>query len=231
MKLLTKLTLVLGCTGLSIYAQAAPKAITAMASPATTYSFFTVNTSKIPNGSTFASIQASLQAQLDLNSPKLTACWVTGDANRTAINCGNGAMQLETNEAYTYNIGTSIAPYPLPTKELKAAILESQVSNFISSVLGTAGDLTGRVVNIHFKQRVAQFGMIVDSGQANAPSITGLQFVINHQTVPVQSLTGGAPNFVGIEDKAGFTDLTIIASGSSRAWVADQLAFVPLSAF
>jgi hypothetical protein len=210
--------------------QAAPTLISAMGTSATTYSLFAINTKKLPFGTSPTQVQNLLQAQLDLATPKLTGCWVTGDLNRSPVNCGNGAMQFGSTDFYTYNLGTTLAPFPLD-KTLKPLILEALGANFITAIPGTIGDPYGRVVNIHFKQRVAQFGMLVDAGQVGAQSINGLQFIVNRQTTPVKPLTAGAPNFVGVEDSAGFTDLTIIASGSTRAWVADQFSFVPLSAF
>lgn len=249
MKFLTHLPLLLFCTGLSLTAEAAPININALSTtaPATTYTFFkvTVDTAKFPAWKTATQVQTALQA--DLTTKNLTACYIAGDLNTTGINCGNGAMQLATNEAYTYNIPIPALPaFILPnitataidpksgksvTNSLANVLTLGQVSNFLASVGAATGDLTGRVINIHFKQRVAQFGMQVSAGQALAPSVTGIQFVVNHQTTPVKAVTGGIANFVGVEDKAGFTDLTIIASGSTRSWVADYLSFVPLSAF
>ena len=233
---------------LGLNVQAAPINITALSAtaPATTYTFIKVNVdiAKFPAWKTAFQVLTALQT--DLTANKLTACNIAGDLNRTGIDCGNGDMKLATNEAYTYNVAGAVPPYVIPN--ITATVLDpkngktvintladvltlGQVSNFFASTPGVPGDLTGRVINIHFKQRVAQFSMQVSAGQALAPSVTGIQFMVNHQLTPVQAVTGGVANFVGIEDKAGFTDLTIIASGSTRAWVADYLAFVPLSAF
>jgi hypothetical protein len=207
--------------------QAAPKVISAMVGAATTYSFFQVDTNKL-KGRTVTDVQAALQLQLD--TAGLTACWVAGDLNATNINCGNGAMRFGNTEFYTYNLETRIAGFPLD-KTMQVVIREAQGVNFISPNGAVLGDTTGRVVRIHFKQRVARFGMLVDAGAATAPSVNGIQFFVNRQSTQVQPLTAGAPQFVGVEDSAGFTDVTIIASGTPRAWIADQFAFVPLAAF
>jgi hypothetical protein len=231
MKIIKIVGLAFCCAGLSTTVQAAPKFIPAMAASATTYSLYAVNTKKIPAGTTIVQVQNSLQAQLDLATPKLTACWVTGDLNRSPINCGNGALQFGSTDFYSYNFPVlTLGLFPLD-KTLRPVILEALGANFISATVGVPGDTVGRVVNVHFNQRVAQFGMLVDAGQVGAQSINGLQFIVNRQATPVKALTAGAPVFVGVEDGAGFTDLTIIASGSTRSWVADKFAFVPLSAF
>ena len=227
MKILKLFALPVVCLWLGSPAQAAPRVISAMAGAATTYSFFNVDANKL-KGRTVAEVQNALQLQLD--SAGLTACWVTGDLNATNINCGNGAMRFGNTELYTYNLETRIPGFPLD-KEMKVVIREAQGVNFISPNGTVLGDTTGRVVRIHFKQRVERFGMLVDAGAATAPSVNGIQFIVNRQSTPVQPLTAGAPQFVGVEDSAGFTDVTIVASGTPRAWIADQFAFVPLAAF
>ena len=244
MKNLKRISLAVLCAGLSYQVQAAPKLISAMGKAATTYSLFVVDTAKtLKAGFTVAQAQTALQTELDLNTiaPKLTACFVTGDLNITPVNCGNGAIQFRNADFYTYNIPSNIPVYPL-SKALKSLFLETQGANFLSSstnALGQIipGDTTGRVVNVHFKQRVAQFGMLVDAGQVGAPSVSGIQFLVNRQTTPIQVLRGGIPTLVGVEDTAGFTDVTLITSGEigstteARAWIADHFAFVPLAAF
>ncbi|MFZ2407421.1 MAG: hypothetical protein WAW41_19975 [Methylobacter sp.] len=206
-------------------AQAAPRAISVMAGGATTYSFFMVDAKRL-NGRTVAQLQNELQQQLDSNSTGLTACWVTGDLNATNINCGNGAMRFGNTELYTYNLETNIAGVAFV---LDRAIREAQGANFISPNVTVPGDTTGRVVRIHFNRRVAQFGMLVDAGAATAPSVNAIQFIVNQQTIPIQPLVPGTANFVGVEDPQGFSDVTIIASGTPRAWIADQFSYVPLA--
>ena len=244
MKNLKLISLAVVCAGLSSQAQAAPTLISAMGNGATTYSMFVVDVAKaLKNGFTVAQAQIALQTELDLNTtaPKLTACYVAGDLNITPVNCGNGEMQFRNADFYTYNIPSNIPIYPI-SKTLNPLFLKTQGANFLSSTTNAAGqiipgDTAGRVVNVHFKQRVAQFGMLVDAGQAGAPSVSGIQFLVNRQTTSKQMLTGGIPNFVGVEDAAGFADVTIITSGEigstteARAWIADHFSFVPLAAF
>ncbi len=220
-------------TGIAIYiglaaaAQAAPKVISTLGIAATAYSFFTVDTNKL-KGRTVLQVQTELQQQLDVNATGLTACWVAGDLNTTNINCGNGAMRFGNAELYTYNLETNIPGVPFA---LDKAVGEAQGTNFITPNGTVLGDSTGRVVRIHFNKRVAQFGMLVDGGVAASPTLNGIQFVVNQQTTPIRTITAGAPQFVGVEDSGGFTDVTIIASGTPRAWIADHFSFVPLSAF
>jgi len=249
MNKLKRLSLAVVCAGLSYQVQATPTVLQTMGSSAVTYSFFTVKNP--PAGVSIPTIQNLLQNNLNAStaSTKLTACWVSGDSNVTPINCGNGAMQFGNADMYTYNgasniPGFSVSKAPLVVSDPKSdtldqVILSSKGTNFVVGTVGipNSGDVVGRVVNIHFNQRVAQFGMLVDGGQLDAPSAKGIQFLVNHQSTSVQSLTNGVPTFVGVEDKAGFTDITIIASGEtgttsdSRAWIADQFSFVPMSAF
>ena len=244
MKNLKLIGLAVVCAGLSSQAQAAPNLISAMGNGATTYSMFVVDVAKaLKAGFSVAQAQSALQTELDLNTtaPKLTACYVAGDLNITPVNCGNGAIQFRNADFYTYNIPSNIKIYPM-SKTLNPLFLETQGANFLSSTTNAVGqiipgDTIGRVVNVHFKQRVAQFGMLVDAGQAGAPSVSGIQFLVNRQTTQVQTLTGGVPTFAGVEDAAGFTDVTIITSGEigstteARAWIADHFSFVPLAAF
>ncbi|MCX7100015.1 MAG: hypothetical protein NTX38_00595 [Methylobacter sp.] len=250
MKKIKLISLAVVCAGLSSQVQAAPKLIPTMGSAATTYSFFTIQSP--PAGVSALTVQTMLQGELDVSTalPKLTACWVTGDLNVTPVNCGNGAMQFANADLYTYNGASNIPPFnvsnalvvgidPKKGTTLKKLTLTSKGANFRVGTVGVpnSGDTTGRVVNIHFNQRVAQFGMLVDSGQALAPSVSGIQFIVNRQTTLVKPLVAGAATFVGVEDSAGFTDISIIASGDVqsqsgvRAWNADQFAFVPLAKF
>ncbi len=223
-KYLAWIFLVLGQVGAAC---ASPKLITAMGAGSTAYSFFTVDTRKL-RGRTVLQLQTELQAQLDSNGTGLTACWVAGDLNVTNISCGNGAMRFGNTELYTYNLETRIPGVPFL---LDKALGEAQGTNFITPNGTVLGDTTGRVVRIHFNQRVAQFGMLVDGGAATSPTINGMQFIVNRQTTPIQAITAGAPQFVGVEDSSGFTDVTIIASGTPRSWIADHFAFLPLTAF
>lgn len=208
-------------------AQAAPRAIAAMAAGATTYSFFVLDTKRL-NGRTAAQVQNELQQQLDVNGTGLTACWVAGDLNTTNINCGNGAMRLGNTELYTYNLETNLAGVAFT---LDRAVREADIANFITPNGTVAGDTTGRVVRIRFKQRAAQFGLLVDAGAAAAPSANSIQFIVNRQTISGQTLVPGTANFVGVEDPQGFTEVTIVASGTPRSWIGNEFAFVPLANF
>lgn len=207
--------------------QAAPRGIPAMAAGATAYSFFVMDTKRL-NGRTAETVQNELQQQLDANATGLTACWVAGDLNATNINCGNGALRFGNAELYTYNLETNIPGVPFVTDK---AIREAQGANFVSPNGAVLGDIIGREVRIHFNQRVAQFGMVIDAGAAVAPSVNSVQFIVNQQPVSPQTLVPGTVNFAGVEDPNGFTDVTIISSGMPRSWIADRFAFVPLTAF
>lgn len=213
------------CFAYSSQILAAPTVISTMTGTATAYAFFTVDTGKL-NGRTVSAVQAELQQQLDTNGTGLTACWVTGDLNVTNLSCGNGAMRFGPSEMYTYNLETGIAGVPFAFDK---AIGEAQGANFISPNGVIPGDEFGRVVRIHFKQRVAQFGMLIDSGLA--PSITGVQFIVNNQPTTIKPLQAGVVEFVGVEDKAGFNDVTIIPSGSNRGYIVDHFSYVLLANF
>jgi len=248
MNYLKLMSLALMYAGFVFPLQAAPHLIStignALGTTTTTYSLFAVNTTKtLKLGLTVPQVKALLQTELDasLTLPKITACWVTGDLNISAINCGNGAMQIRNTDMYTYNIPSNIPVFPL-SKAINPMILKAQGANFLAPTTTAtgqiiAGDSTGRVVNIHFNKRMAQFGLLIDSGQAGSPSTNGIQFVVNRQATPVQKLVGGVPVFVGVEDGAGFTDVTLITSGEvgftseTRSWIADHFSFVLLSAF
>ncbi len=222
-------------------ADAAPINIPAVRiTPATkVYSFFTFNASALSRQGLFVAREiqnlTTLLISNDPAVPSITPCEITGDLNVTGVSCGNGAIRFGTNELFTYNTANALPPvtnrFPKGTK-LVNGISQQYGANFLSPNLNgpviIPGDATGRVVRIHFNQRIAQFGLMVDPG---ASSVNGLQFIINRQATPVQTLTAGVPQFVGVEDSAGFTDVTIIASGSPRAWTDDQFSYLTLAAF
>ena len=119
MKTLKLTGLALVCAGLATTADAAPKAILAMDSPATTYSFFTVQT--LPAGVTQLTVRNMVQSELNASTalPKLTACWVSGDSNITAVKCGDkGEMQFGNADFYTYNGASIIPAFPLSKTEV-----------------------------------------------------------------------------------------------------------------
>jgi hypothetical protein len=211
---------------------AAPIAIPAVRiTPATkVYTFFTFDARKLSKlGLTVQQEIDKLTQQListDPAVPSITPCPIATDLNVTGVSCGTGAIRLGTNELFTYNMETLLPPVPV---KLDNGVSEQYGANFLSPNGTFPGDSTGRVVGIHFKQRMAQFGLMIDPGLAG--SVNGIQFIVNRQATPVQPIAAGVPQFVGVEDSAGFTDVTIIASGTPRAWIADQFSYLPLAAF
>jgi hypothetical protein len=163
---------------------------------------------------------------IDPAIPSITPCPIVADLNATGISCGGSAIQFGTNEFFTFNSPTNL---PKITVKLLNGVRNQYGANARSPNGLIPGDPTGRVVRIHFNQRVAQFGLMIDPGVAS--TVSGVQFLVNHQSTPVQQFTAGVPQFVGVEDSAGFTDVTIIPSGSPRTWVADQFSYLPLANF
>lgn len=214
--------------GLSQGVQAAPVMVPTLRSTADTYSLFYVDGTRLKGGSSVAQEQAFLTSQLLALSPVLKPCFTIGDLNPTNIRCGTGTsqMQLGTSELYGYNLETLLVGAPVA---LNRGVRQLWFSNFLAPNLTIPGDSVGRIARIHFTGRMAQFGMLVDPG-LNA-SLNSLQFIVNGQALPPQQFTPGVVQFVGVEDKEGFTDLTIVAGGVTRAFVADKLAFVPLANF
>ncbi len=213
----------------SFNAQATPITITAMkASTATkTYSLFTFDAVKLSkNGLSVPQALANLTAQLAASTnPVITPCQITGDVNVTNISCGNNAMRLGGNEIFTK---TEAGNLPGLTLTLDTGVQIQYSGNFLSPVGLIPGDSTGRVVHVHFNQRMAQFGFVIDSG---GPAINGVQFIVNRQTTPLIALPPLTAQFVGVQDSTGFTDVTIVPSGNPRVWLADQYSYLPLSAF
>ena len=211
---------------------AAPTAITAVrVTPATkVYTLFTFDAVKLSKqGLSIPQAINDLTLQLVSIDPavaSITPCPIAADLNLTGVSCGNGAIQFGTNEFFTFNSPTNL---PKITVKLVNGVRNQYGANARSPNGLIPGDPTGRVVRIHFNQRMAQFGMMIDPGVAG--TLGGVQFMVNHQTTPVQQLTPGVPQFVGIEDSVGFTDVTIIPSVSPRTWVADQFSYLPLANF
>jgi hypothetical protein len=213
-------------------AEAAPITIQSVRTTPTTIvnTFFTFDTVKLSKqGLSVQQEIIKLTQQLisiDPAIPSITPCPIPGDLNATGISCGNAAIRFGANELFTYNTATAL---PKVNVRLDNGVRQQSGANVLSPNGAIPGDSSGRVVRIHFNQRMAQFGLMIDPGLA--PSVNGIQFIVNRQTTPVQSLTAGVPQFVGVEDSAGFSDVTIIASGTPRAWIADQFSYVPLAAF
>jgi hypothetical protein len=214
--------------GLSQGVQAAPVMVPALRSTADTYSLFYIDGARLRGGTSVAQEQAILTAQLAALTPPLKPCFATGDLNATNIRCGSGTtqMQLGISELFGYNLETLLTGVPIT---LDRGVRQLWFSNFLSPNGTIPGDAVGRLARIHFAGRMAQFGMLVDPG-VNA-SLNSIQFIVNGQALPPQPLTSGVVQFVGVEDPQGFTDLTVIAGGVTRAFVADKLAFVPLANF
>lgn len=214
------------CLGLQV--QAAPTMITALRDTANTYSLFYIDGSRLKGGTSVAQEQAILIAQLTALTPPLRPCFASGDLNPTNIRCGSGTtqMQLGISELFGYSLETLLQSVPVA---LDRGVKQLWFSNFLSPNGTIPGDSVGRNARIHFTGRMAQFGMLVDPG-LNA-SLTSIQFIVNGKALPPTPLAAGAVQFVGVEDPQGFTDLTIIAGGVTRSFVADKLAFVPLANF
>jgi hypothetical protein len=218
--------------GMSLSVQAAPVAISAVRSTADTYSLFFVDAKGLRNGRSAAQAMLSLTDQLAVLTPPLKPCFTTGDLNATNIRCGSGSnqMQLGVSEIFSYNLETLLLGVPVT---LERGVRQLMTSNFLSpnqfTIPATPGDSAGRVARIHFTGQMAQFGMLVDPGLFN--SLNTIQFIVNGHALSPVALTGGVVQFVGVEDAQGFTDLTVIASGVTRAFVADKLAFLPLAKF
>ena len=215
-------------TGLCLPVQAAPKMVASLKNVAETYSVFFIDAKVLRKGITVPQAQATLTAQLAALTPPIKPCYTNADLNATNIRCGTGntQMQLGSVELYSYNLETLLPGLPIV---LDKGVHELMVANFVSPNIGIVGDTTGRIAHVHFTGRVAQFGLDVDPGiNASAQSI---QLVVNGQALPPQTLTPGVVQFVGVEDQQGFTDVTIISSSITRAFVADKFAFVPLAKF
>ena len=213
------------CSAVAQSAMATPKTISVVQNTAIKYSFFMVDTAKLPTGLLEQQAQNNLIAQLSTDG--VTPCWVRGDLNSTGISCGD--IRFGNGELYTYNLETNMPP--ITTQVIEKYYRHATGVNFLVSTTGL-GDQFGRIVHIHFNQRMAQFGMYVDAGQVLAPNITGVQFVVNRETTPIQPVPAGPGGaFVGIEDPHGFTDIDVIPVGVTRAFGADQFSVVPMINF
>ena len=188
-----------------------------------------MDTSKIVG--TVAQQTALINYRLGILNPsaKISACLVGADINATGINCGNGLVQFNTYDYYTFtrpfNLQKLPIVYPRGVKEVFGADFKSPVGTI-------PGDSQGRVVHLHFSTPISQFLIHVDSGQPVAPSVSGIQFVVSNGTLKVskpltQTLT--APTqFVGIQRASGFTDVEITPlGGQSQAFAADLYTVVP----
>lgn len=214
--------------GLSLRVQAAPVMVPSLRSTANTYSLFYIDGSRLRGGISVAQEQVFITGQLAALTPPLKPCFASGDLNPTSIRCGTGTtqMQLGISEIFGYSLETLLQPAPIA---LDRGVKQLWFSNFLSPNGTMPGDSVGRNARIHFTGRMAQFGMLVDPGVFT--SLSSIQFIVNGKALAPTPLTAGVVQFVGVEDTQGFTDLTIIAAGVTRSFVADQLAFVPLANF
>jgi hypothetical protein len=209
-------------------AQAAPVMVSALRSPADTYSLFYIDGAKLRGGTSVAEEQIILTDQLAALDPPLKPCFAGRDLNPTSIRCGSGTtqMQLGSSEFFGYDLETLLIGPPIT---LNRGVRQLWFSNFLAPTILGPGDNVGRIASIHFTGRMAQFGMLVDPG-ANA-SLSSIQFIVNDHALSPVALTPGVVQFVGVEDSQGFTDLTIVGAGITRAFVADQFSIVPLANF
>lgn len=227
--------------GLSLPVQAVPVMVPALRSTANTYSIFFINPKQLSGNTSVAQAQIALTNQLAALTPPLKSCFTDIDFNGTNIRCGTGnaQMQLGISEFFGYNRETLLQG--LPSNTLDKSVHKVWASNFLTPPITQPPTPTenGRVARIHFTGRMAQFGMLVDPGRAGAPqlntvllgSLNTIQFIVNGQALPPKPITAGVVQFIGVEDTHGFTDITVIAAGVTRAFVADKLAFVPLANF
>lgn len=214
--------------GLGPLVQAAPVMVAGLRETAETYSLFYIDPKKLRGGLSVAQEQALLTEQLTALTPPLKPCFSSGNLNITNLRCGSGTtqMQLGSGEIYSYNLESLLLAVPIT---LDRGVTPIWFANFLAPDETIPGDNLGRVARIHFTGRMAQFGMLVDPGING--SLSNIQFIVNGQALPPKPMNPGAAQFVGVEDKQGFTDITIIAGGATRAFVADKLAFLPLAKF
>lgn len=225
MQRLTKAIALLGCIAV-IPAEARPVAISAINAGAQVYEFYILDAAKLSKiGLTVGQEFTKLTTQLAPFGIK--PCQIATDLNGTGVSCGDtttGTIRFSSNEFFTYNNGFELPGSPIPANQLDAGVNKRYGSNFLApTVIGDLGT-PGRPFTVHFSHRVAQFGMLVDGPNG---SIGGVQFIVNHQPMPIIPLVANTPTFVGVEDTLGFTDVTVIPSGGqSMTFVADQFSFL-----
>jgi hypothetical protein len=234
--------LVLGTTcGTSSFA--APKLIASSdLKPAnTSYSFFYADPNKVQL--TNAVIVTQLTERLRAAGLNNVPCLISADQNANNLVCGGGAIRFGA-DFFSFNSLTNIPKPDLPftaadkDSGLDTVTLEFGVNGRVP--LLTQPNELPRVVHIRFGQRIAQFGMVFDPFiVTDTPDLQegrvsdGIHFIVNGQTTPIRSFsteTRGNVPFVGVEDPHGFTELTIISSGSGSI-IGDQFTIVPLANF
>lgn len=231
MKMRVFLLAVLGLTG--IPALAAPSAITQASAGVTNYSFFVLKAKKLRD-MTVARGTANLAAALQPYG--VTPCVVESDTN-ASIACGAPSsptfMLPLPGEFFTYDLAFNFHDLP-PIDDRQVFNKDSAYNqvyavNFKSPVGTTPGDTSGRVpIHVRFAVPVSEFSMRVDSGNPLAPASGAIQFEVNGVAIEPQPLAVGAPTFVGVQDPAGFTEVTIIpVGGQSQAFIGDSFSFLP----
>ena len=198
-----------------------PGAISAVQNAATTYVLYYMDTKKV-------SIGQELSLLANLLPYNYSACTVNADLNATPIKCG--IVEFGVNQFYTYSSSNNLTAL---IKDLDQGVKQVYAANFRSPQGLIPGDSAGGVVHVHFTQPVSQFLLHVDAGQAAAPSISGISFVVNgNAATAVQDLNAGTATSVGVELASGFTELDIIPSGGqSQGFIADLFSVVPTSVF
>ena len=189
------------------------------------YALFIIDPKKYPLAASKTQALATLTGQLSGNG--ISPCLVATDINFTPITCGNGLVSLGVNQMYTYTLPINIVHLPI---KFAAGIKQVFASNFRSPVGLIPGDSVGHTVHVHFNKPVMQFAMNIDSGQVVAPSIDNVQFVIGTGLTQISishSLIPGTAEWVGVQAAGGITDLDIVATGITNAFVIDQLVVVP----
>lgn len=173
---------------------------------------------------------ATLQGQL--SSFGISPCLVTADLNATPIRCGNGLVQFGTNELYTYGRPFNLQKVPIT---LNRGVKQVFAADFRSPAGIIPGDPVGRVVHVQFNQPVSEFAMNFDSGQALAPSIGAVRFIVGTGENAVnleQPLDPGTTQWAGVQVPSGFTDLVVVPlEGATQAFVIDQFSVVTKAQF
>ena len=190
------------------------------------YGLFYMDPKKFPLAASKTQALATLTSQLSGHG--ISPCLVATDINFTPITCGNGLVSFGVNQMYTYTLPLNIVQLPI---KFAQGIRQVFASNFRSPVGLIPGDSIGHTVHVHFNKPVMQFAMNIDSGQAVAPSIDSVQFVIGvgvNQVSVAHSLIPGTAEWVGVQTVGGITDLDVVATGSTQAFVIDQVVVVPL---
>ncbi len=201
----------------------APSLITAKPTGGSTYALFFMNKKKI--NLTASQELAVLSSQLSAYG--ISPCLVTTDINGTPISCGAGLVSFGTNQLYSYTTPINLVHLNI---DFNRGVKQVFAANFLSPNGLIPGDSVGRPVHVHFNKPVTQFAMNIDSGQALAPSIDNVQFVVGavgSQVALTQTLIPGIGQWVGVQAPNGIQDLDVIGLGSTSAYSIDQFTVVP----